>query len=112
MRLAAATNVFKALLINGLLVGLFGGLGWLLGRERTASLFVFCGLMAAAAAYWLGDRALLGMLGARPFALAESPLLRSTTDRLAVTLGVTPPRLFLIPDGYPRAFVVGRGPRG
>jgi len=112
MRRAAATNVFKALLLNGLLVGLAGGLGWLLGGERTASLFVFCGLMAAAAAYWLGDRALLGMLGARPFALAEDPLLRSSTDRVAATLGVAPPRLFLMPDGYPRAFVVGRGPRG
>ncbi len=112
MRRAALTNVFKALVLNGLLVGLFGGLGWLLGAERTASLFVFCGLLAAAAAYWLGDRALLGMLGARPFAVAESPLLRSSADRVAATLGIAPPRLFLIPDGYPRAFVVGRGPRG
>ncbi len=112
MRRAAALNVLKALLLIGLLVGLAGGLGWLLGRERTASLFVFCGLMGAAAAYWLGDRAILGMLGARPFALAEDPLLRSTTDRLAASLGVAPPRLYLIPDGYPRAFVVGRGPRG
>lgn len=112
MRRAAAANVFKALVLNGLLIGLFGGLGWLLGRERTASLFIFCGLLAAVAAYWLGDRALLGMLGARPFAVAESPLLRSTTDRLAAALGVAPPRLYLIRDGYPRAFVVGRGPRG
>jgi heat shock protein HtpX len=112
MRRAAALNVAKALLLIGILVGLFGGLGWVIGRENTALLFVFCGLMAAAAAYWLGDRALLGMLGARPFALAEDPLLRSTTDRIAATLGVAPPRLFLIPDGYPRAFVVGRGPRG
>jgi heat shock protein HtpX len=112
VRRAALTNVFKALVLNGLLVGLFGGLGWLLGAERAASLFVFCGLLAAGAAYWLGDRALLGMLGARPFAVAESPLLRSSADRVAATLGIAPPRLFLIPDGYPRAFVVGRGPRG
>ena len=112
MRRAAVLNVVKALLLNGLLIGLFGGLGWLLGRERTGTLFVFCGLLAAAAAYWLGDRALLGMLGARPFALAESPLLRSTTDRVAATLGISSPRLYLIADGYPRAFVVGRGPRG
>jgi len=112
MRRAAAANVFKALVLNGLLIGLFGGLGWLLGRERTASLFVFCSLLAAVAAYWLGDRALLGMLGAHPFAVAESPLLRSSTDRLAAALGVAPPRLYLIRDGYPRAFVVGRGPRG
>jgi heat shock protein HtpX len=109
---AVAVNVGKAMLLNGLLIGLFGGLGWLLGGQRTASLFVLCALLAAVAAYWLGDRALLGMLGARPFAVAESPLLRASTDRVAAALSLTPPRLFLIPDGYPRAFVVGRGPRG
>ncbi len=112
VRGAVALNVCKALVLNGLLIGLFGGLGWLLGEERTASLFVLCGLLAAVAAYWLGDRAVLGMLGARPFAVAESPLLRAATDRVAAAFALSPPRLFLIPDGYPRAFVVGRGPRG
>ena len=51
------------------------------------------------------------MLGARPFALAEDPLLRSTVDRLAARVGVVPPRLQLMDDGFPRAFVVGRNPR-
>ena len=54
---------------------------------------------------------MLGMLGARPFALAENPILRSTIDRLAARLGVAPPKLYLIDDGFPRAFAVGRGPR-
>ena len=52
------------------------------------------------------------MLGARPFALAEDPLLRSATDRIAAQLHVAPPKLCLIDDGFPRAFVVGRGPGG
>ena len=52
------------------------------------------------------------MLDARPFALAEDPLLRSTTDRIAAQLHVAPPKLCLIDDGFPRAFVVGRGPGG
>ena len=59
----------------------------------------------------MGDRAVLGMLRARPFALAEDPLLRSTVDRLAAQLDVEPPKLQLIADTFPRAFVVGRGPR-
>lgn len=112
MRRAAAVNVAKVALLMGLLVVLFGGWGWLLGGQRAASLSAVSGVMTAIAAYWLGERALLGMLAARPFALAEQPLLRSTTDRVAATLGVAPPRLFLIEDGYPRAFVVGRGPGG
>ncbi len=90
----------------------FGAAGWLLGGYRTASIFVFCALLAALAVYAYADRALLGMLGAREYALAEDPLLRSTVDALAAKLAVRPPRLYLIPDGYPRAFAAGRGPHG
>jgi heat shock protein HtpX len=50
------------------------------------------------------------MLGARPFALAEDPRLRSVTDTVAAKLHVRPPQLYLIDDGFPRLFAVGRGP--
>ena len=50
------------------------------------------------------------MLGARPFALAEDPVLRSGADKIAAKLGVRPPQLYLIDDGFPRLFAVGRGP--
>jgi heat shock protein HtpX len=109
--LAGAANVAKASLLVVLIAGFFGGIGWLLADLRGATLFAFASLLGATAVYWTGDRALLGMLGARPFALAEDPLLRSRTDRLAATIGVQPPKLFLIDDGFPRAFAVGRGPR-
>jgi heat shock protein HtpX len=112
VRRRITANFCKALLLVGLLVALAGGFGWLIGGQRSAALFAFCALGAAIAVYWLGERALLGMLGARPFALAEDPLLRSATDRVAAQLHVTPPRLCLIDDGFPRAFVVGRGPGG
>ena len=88
-----------------------GGLGWLIGGRTTALLFVFCSLLAATGVYRFGDRALLGMLGARPFALAEDPILRSTADTVAAKLGVRPPQLYLVDDGFPRLFTVGRGPR-
>jgi heat shock protein HtpX len=111
VRLAAAVNVAKAwALVVGLAV-VFAGVGWLLADLRGATLFGFCSLLGASAVYAAGDRALLGMLGARPFALAEDPLLRSTTDRVAAALGVRPPKLHLIDDGFPRVFAVGRGPR-
>lgn len=112
MRRRATANLCKAFVLVGFLVALAAGLGWLLGGERSAALFAFCGLSAAIAVYWLGDRSILGMLGARPFALAEDPLLRSTTDRVAAQIGIPPPKLALIDDGFPRSFVVGRGPGG
>jgi len=112
VRRRITANFLKAFALVGFLVALAGGTGWLIGRERSAALFAFCALGAAIAVYWLGDRALLGMLDARPFALAEDPLLRSATDRLAAQLQVASPKLCLIDDGFPRAFVVGRGPGG
>jgi heat shock protein HtpX len=111
MRAASALNLAKSLLLAAILAALAGGLGWLLAGSRGAALFGVSSLLCAVGAAWIGDRALLGMLGARPHALAEDPLLRSTVDRIAAQLGVAPPKLYLMDDGFPRAFVVGRGPR-
>ena len=94
-----------------MLAAAFGGLGWPIGGPTTALLFVFCTLLAATAVYRYGDRALLGMLAARPYALAEDPRLRSAVDAVAAKLAVRPPSLYLIDDGFPRVFIVGRGPR-
>jgi len=105
VRGAVARNILKAWLLVGLLAAAFAGVGWLLADVRGAVLFAFCSLLAATAAYAVGDRALLGMLGARPFALAEDPLLRSTADRVAAQLQIPPPKLQLIDDTFPRAFV-------
>jgi heat shock protein HtpX len=52
------------------------------------------------------------MLGAREYALAEDPILRSTVDALSAKLGIRPPKLYLIQDGFPRALSAGRGPQG
>ena len=111
MRLAAALNLAKAWLLA------LGSRRVVrrrrLGARRlpqAASLFVFCALLAALAVYAYADRALLGMLGAREYALAEDPILRSTVDALSAKLGIVPPKLYLIPDGFPRALAAGRGP--
>jgi heat shock protein HtpX len=107
---AVALNLAKAGALVAMLTGAFGGLGWLIGGTTSALLFALCSLLAATGVYRYGDRALLGMLGARPFALAEDPALRSLTDSAAAKLGVRPPDLYVIPDGFPRLFAVGRGP--
>lgn len=110
-RTAVALNLAKVWLFVVVLATAFGGIGWLIGGARSSVLFAFCSLLAALAVFRFGDRALLGMLGARPFALAEDPILRSTVDTVAARLGIRPPAIQLIDDGFPRLFVVGRGPR-
>ena len=111
MRLAAAANIFKTWLLVAIPTVAAAGIGWLIDDGRGSLLFAGCSLLGWGTVYAIGDRALLGMLGARPFALAENPLLRSTVDRLAAGLGVLPPRLYLIDDPFPRTLAVGRGPR-
>jgi heat shock protein HtpX len=110
--LAVARNLLKATLLLAALCAAFGGLGWVLGGYRLMLLFGAAAFLFAATAYWYGDRFALGMLGARELPLAQAPALHSTVERLAARAGVVKPRLYLLPDGHPRAFVVGRGPGG
>src|SRR5918911_2738749 len=102
-RLLVLRNVVKAW---ALLVGacaVFALVGWGLGGYRLLSIFVFCGALLAAALYWYSDRVALGLVGARELPMAEAPLIHSTVERLAALAGVLKPRLYVIPDGLPRA---------
>ena len=110
--LFAVRNVLKAWALLIVACSALAGLGWLLGGYRLLSIFVFCGALLAAALYWTSDRVALGLVGARELPLAEAPGLHSTLERLAARAGVLKPRLYLIPDGLPRALAAGRGPRG
>jgi heat shock protein HtpX len=112
MRLAATRNLLKVWGFVLVLTAALGLLGWSGGGYPLLSSVVFCSLLAAAAAYWYADRVVMGMVGARELALAEAPLVHSTLERLAARAKVTKPKLYVIPDGYPRAFAAGRGPRG
>jgi heat shock protein HtpX len=110
--LLAVRNVLKAWALLLCSCSALGGIGWLLGGYRLLSIFVFCGALLAAALYWYADRVALGLVGARELPIAEAPLVHSTVERLAALAGVAKPRLYLIPDGLPRALAAGRGPRG
>ncbi len=105
----AIRNVAKAwALLLGLCVAL-GAFGWWISGYRVASVFVFCGLLLGVAAYWFADRVAMGMVGARELLPGEAPLLHSSIERLAARAGVVKPRLYVIPDGFPRALSAGRG---
>ncbi len=112
MRLAAARNLFKVWALVAVVCAGLGLLGWAAGGYRLLSTVVFCTLLAAAGLYWYFDRVVMGMVGARELVLAEGPVVHSTLERLAARAGVAKPKLYLIPDGHPRALAAGRGPAG
>lgn len=110
--LLVALNLLKAWLLVLALSALLGGAGYLLGGFRLLTVCVVCVLLGAAAAYWTSDRVALGLVGARELPFGEAPGLHSTVERLSARAGVVKPRLYLLPDGLPRALAAGRGPRG
>ena len=110
--MAVARNLAKAwLLLVGFCVAL-AALGWALGGYRVASIFLFCGLLSAGGLAFYADRVVLGMVGAHELPYAAAPIVHSTVERLALLAGVPKPRLYLLPDAYPRALAAGRGARG
>jgi heat shock protein HtpX len=112
VKLAAARNLLKVWALVAVLCAFLGLLGWVAGGYRLLSSVVFCALLGSAAVYWYIDRVVMGMVGARELVLAEAPGLHSMVERLAALAHVTKPKLYLIPDGHPRALSAGRGPRG
>ena len=111
-RLVVGWNILKAwlLVIGGCAV--LAAIALPFHEYRLVSLLVFFGLLVAGAAYWYGDRVALGMVGARELPVGENPALHGTVQRLALAAGLPKPRLYLLPDGHPRALAAGRGPRG
>jgi heat shock protein HtpX len=103
-------NVLKLWLLLGAFCAGLGAIGWWIDSYRLMSILIFCGLLLALGLYWYADRVVLGMVGARELVTGEHPLLHSIVDRLAAAAEVARPKLYVIPDGFPRALSAGRGP--
>jgi heat shock protein HtpX len=111
-RLLVLRNVLKAWLLLAGFSLLLAFAGWQLGGYRLALLFLGSAVMLAGAVYWYADRIVMGMVGARELLQGEAPALHSTVERLASRAGVVKPKLYVLPDGYPRALSAGRGAGG
>jgi heat shock protein HtpX len=105
-------NVLKSWALLFGLSAVLGIVPLLTGNYRLLSIFLFCALLLAGAGYFYIDRIALGMVGARELPRGEAPALYSTVERLAALARVPMPKLYVLPDAYPRALCAGRGPRG
>jgi heat shock protein HtpX len=106
----AIRNVLKAWALLLGLVAALGALGWWIGGLRVALVFGFGGLLVGFGSYWYSDRIVLGMVGARELTAAEAQPLQTMLEQLSLRARVVKPRLFVIPDTFPRALSVGRSP--
>jgi heat shock protein HtpX len=111
-RLLRVRNVLKSWALLFGLSAVLGLVPLLTGNYRLLSIFLFCALLLAGAGYFYIDRIALGMVGARELPRGEAPALYSMVERLAALARVPMPKLYVLPDAYPRALCAGRGPRG
>jgi heat shock protein HtpX len=111
-RVAVARNLLKAWLLFAVPAGGLGFVGWQLGDYRLALLFGGSVFLLAAVLYWYADRIAMGMVGARELLPTEAPALHTEVERLSARAAVVKPKLYVLPDGYPRALSAGRGAQG
>jgi len=89
-----------------------GLLGWWAAGLRVGLIAVFAVVLAAASIYWYGERIVAGLVRAEELPRGELPVVRSTIERLAARGGIAPPKIYIVRDGFPRAWAAGRGPVG
>jgi heat shock protein HtpX len=111
-RSAVATNLVKVWLLFLLPAFAMGFVGWKLGGYRFAVLFLGSVVLLAAALYFYADRIVMGMVGARELLPGEAPALHATVESLSARARVVRPRLYVLPDAYPRMLGAGRGANG
>lgn len=66
------------------------------------------------ASYWWGDRAILGLSGARPLEHDQNLQHRQAyhlVENLCIAAGLPQPKIYLINDPAPNAFATGRNPK-
>lgn len=61
--------------------------------------------------YYLGDRALLALSGARPVSREENPYLYNLVEGLAIAAQIPAPKLYMMEDASLNAFATGRDPQ-
>ena len=104
----AIRNVLKAwVLLLGLCAAL-GALGWWIGGLRVASVFGFCGLLVGLGCVLVRRPRRRWEWSARASCCpARRRSSRPSVEQLSLRARVVKPRLYVIPDGFPRALSVG-----
>jgi heat shock protein HtpX len=101
----------RTTLLLATLTGLFVVIGFAIGGQSTALLFLIGAAVFNFAAYWFSDRIALRMSGAQPVEESEAPRLYQMVRELTTRAGLPMPRLYVIPHDQPNAFATGRNPK-
>jgi heat shock protein HtpX len=103
-------NTLKVGVLLVALTALFIFVGDAIGGRGGAMIAFALALVMNLISYWLSDKIVLSMYGARPLSPVDAPELYRMVERLAERAGIPVPRLYVVPGEQPNAFATGRDP--
>ncbi len=109
------SNIRKTwFLFAGFLVFVIG-VGWIFSQAYgNSSILIFAVLFSVimnVLAYWYSDKLVLKMSRAEPVEKSKAPELYNVVENLAITAGLSMPKVYLVNDPSPNAFATGRDPK-
>ena len=93
------------------LAGLFVVIGFAIGGQSTALIFLIGAAVFNFFAFWFSDKIALKLAGAQPVEESEAPRLYQMVRELTTRADLPMPRLYIIPHDQPNAFATGRNPK-
>jgi heat shock protein HtpX len=103
-------NTFKTALLLTAMTLLLMAIGRAFGGQNgMLTALVIAGIMNFVS-YFFSDKIALAMYGARPVTREELPRVYNLVERLAQKMGISMPKVFVIPTESPNAFATGRNP--
>lgn len=101
----------RTTLLLATLTGLLVVIGFAIGGQQMALIFLIGAAIFNFGAYWFSDRIALKMSGAKPVSEEEAPRLYQMVRELTTRAGLPMPSLYVIPQDQPNAFATGRNPK-
>ncbi len=107
-------NKTRTALLLGFFLIFVIGLGWLFSyifnNQWILALAVAIAIIQALVSYYYSDRVTLMVSGAQEASRKDFLDLHRVVENLAITTGLSKPKIYVIPDPAPNAFATGRDP--
>ena len=112
---AIAANKRNTVIIMAVFVGIIAAIGYIVSvvyGNSSIALWVIAGAaIYALIQYFAASKLAVAMTGAKEIEKKDNPRLYRIVENLAITTGITTPKIYLIEDPAPNAFATGRDPK-
>lgn len=100
----------KTFLLLTVLTAILLFMGQLIGGKTGLTIALALAGIMNFVAYFLSDKIVLAMYGAKELSPDESPSLHRVVEELSVSAGIPKPKLYIVHSPSPNAFATGRSP--